>query len=66
MAYQHLCANLCFLLMTYPCNPSPAVCAEGDFPCWLQRLEKFVWLEEGLDAERIDDAKGDEKYEDVL
>jgi hypothetical protein len=51
---------------TYPGDPSTAVAPKDHLPCWLERLEEFVWLEEGSDGERIENSECDQEEQDVL
>ena len=51
---------------TYPSDPCAAVLTKSDRPSWLERLEEFIGLEEGPDAQRIQDSECDEKEKDVL
>ena len=53
------------MFSTDPCHPCTTVATEYYLPCWLERLEKLIRLKEGDDAERIEDAKGDQEEEDV-
>ena len=41
----------------YPCHPSTAVGAECKIPCWFERLEKLVWLEESGEGEGIEETE---------
>ena len=51
---------------TYPSDPCAAVLAKSYRPSWLERLKELIGLEEGPDAQRIEDSKCDEKEKDVL
>lgn len=50
---------------TYPGYPGALLLAKGNLPCGLQRLKEFIWLEEGAKGKGIENAKGDQKEEDV-
>lgn len=45
---------------TYPSKPGAAVGAKGKLPRGLERLEVFIWLEEGTDPPGIDQTDYDE------
>lgn len=52
--------------MVYPSDPGSTILSERDLPSWLEGLEVFIWLEEGLDAQRIENPECDKEQEDVL
>ena len=52
--------------IVYPSDPGSTTLSERDLPSWLQGLEVFIWLEEGLDAQRIENPECDEEQKDVL
>ena len=54
------------LHLAYPGNPCAAPCAKRDLPGRVEGLEELVGLEEGLDAEGIEDAECDQEDEDIL
>lgn len=50
---------------TYPRYPGALLLTKGNLPCGFQRLEEFIWLEEGAKGKGIENAKGDQEEEDV-
>ena len=52
--------------IVYPSDPGSTTLPERDLPSWLERLEVFIWLEEGLDAQRIENPECDKEQKDVL
>ena len=57
---------ICLLLPTHPRDPRPTLCAKRNRPRRLERLEEFIGLEKCLDAQRIEDAKCDQKEQYIL
>ena len=53
-------------IFVYPCDPGATILSKGDLPSWLKGLEVFIRLEEGLDAQRIENPECDKEQEDVL
>lgn len=51
--------------MTYPGQPSTALLAKDQIPCWLSGLKVLVGLEEGVHADGIDDTENDEEGQGV-
>jgi len=49
---------------THPSDPGTTLGAKCDLPRRLKRLEVFIWLEESLDRQRVDDSERQESAED--
>ena len=48
-------------MAAHPCDPSTATLSESYLPTRLQRLEELIGLEEGPNAQRIDNSVCDEE-----
>lgn len=51
---------------THPSDPHSTVLTKYHLPCWLERLEELVWLEECFDAQCVQDPECDEEEQDIL